>query len=303
VARIEQENEKLNRVLAKLHTDLTDTLHLPYVMMKGQGTGALYPNPLHRCCGDIDVYVGKEGLKVFHAAYKELQYQCYKIGRDNNVYIDEGVHIECHYRMAHFYSPLYALRLAQILKVWFPSKCVLRTIACKTNILVPVPPAWYEAVFSVIHFSHHLRVEGIGLRHLCDWYVLTHNQTFDEDKYRKYLSVFGEVHTERAMMELAEYILRATDKLSSKDARIIEEEMLYGGNFGKYHTDGAEYIIFDSQGGFLSVFWKGMKHDIKRSVRLYRFNEMESVLAPFCRIAGYVQRRIKKIGLRRRGRG
>ena len=34
------------------------------ILLKGQGIATHYINPLHRQCGDIDVYIGKEGQPI-----------------------------------------------------------------------------------------------------------------------------------------------------------------------------------------------------------------------------------------------
>lgn len=58
--QIEQANERLNRMVEELQT-LYSHAGLHPVLLKGQDIGLNYRHPLHRQCGDIDVYLGKQG--------------------------------------------------------------------------------------------------------------------------------------------------------------------------------------------------------------------------------------------------
>ena len=58
--QIEQANDRLNDMVVRLDS-LYAGAGLAPVLLKGQGMAALYRNPRHRQCGDIDVYLGKEG--------------------------------------------------------------------------------------------------------------------------------------------------------------------------------------------------------------------------------------------------
>lgn len=60
--RIERGNRRMNAVLREL-TGMFVSGGLQPVLQKGQGVAALYPEPLHRECGDIDLYF-PEGLSL-----------------------------------------------------------------------------------------------------------------------------------------------------------------------------------------------------------------------------------------------
>lgn len=63
VARIEQSNIRLNAELPEIFMPYREAGLHP-VLLKGQGIATYYINPLHRQCGDIDVYIGKEGQPI-----------------------------------------------------------------------------------------------------------------------------------------------------------------------------------------------------------------------------------------------
>ena len=78
VDRIERSNERMNDVLKSLVKLFADNGLNP-VLQKGQGVAALYPEPLHRECGDIDFYF-PEGLSPRQAQRPDNVAQ-----RQNNV--------------------------------------------------------------------------------------------------------------------------------------------------------------------------------------------------------------------------
>ena len=78
VDRIERSNERMNDVLKSLVKLFADNGLNP-VLQKGQGVAALYPEPLHRECGDIDLYF-PEGLSLRQAQRPDNVVQ-----RPNNV--------------------------------------------------------------------------------------------------------------------------------------------------------------------------------------------------------------------------
>lgn len=55
VVRLERKNRSLNELIKKLFHKF-QSMQLSPVLMKGQAFAVNYPYPLHRQCGDIDVY-------------------------------------------------------------------------------------------------------------------------------------------------------------------------------------------------------------------------------------------------------
>ena len=62
-AQIEQANKRLIQLLPELNS-LSREAGLHPVLLKGQGIGTNYRTPLHRQCGDIDIYLGKQGQPI-----------------------------------------------------------------------------------------------------------------------------------------------------------------------------------------------------------------------------------------------
>lgn len=54
--QVERMNHAMNNELLAFTAELNRRA-IPYILLKGQGIASVSPNPLHRVCGDIDLYV------------------------------------------------------------------------------------------------------------------------------------------------------------------------------------------------------------------------------------------------------
>ena len=59
VLKIEQTNQQINEAVVEL-MELYRKHGLNPILLKGAGVASLYPNPLHRGCGDIDIFIGRD---------------------------------------------------------------------------------------------------------------------------------------------------------------------------------------------------------------------------------------------------
>ena len=62
VNKIEQANCKLNQILVEF-TGKLENEGINSLLLKGQAYASLYPIPLHRQCGDIDLLIGRKNYK------------------------------------------------------------------------------------------------------------------------------------------------------------------------------------------------------------------------------------------------
>ena len=66
--QVECMNKVMNSELRAFITEL-NRRSIPYILLKGQGIASVYLNPLHRVCGDIDLYVPAKYLKEVHRGF------------------------------------------------------------------------------------------------------------------------------------------------------------------------------------------------------------------------------------------
>lgn len=288
----EHTNVRLNAAVKELDSLLTDELKWPYVLLKGQGTAAVYPHPEHRTGGDIDFYAGRKEAKKLDAILVSKGFSPISHSTKHTEYFCKDVVVENHYLIALFFWPGNAWKLSELVKEWFPSGVVSRQIVAEngSKFSAPVPPAWFEALFAVIHFSTHLRLEGVGLRHLCDWYLLTHRSDLDRDRYSQGLHLLGLAYMAATLERLSAVLLEGKPMRLMRVEQKVEQAIWNGGNFGLHAADAYDHT-FASAGGFWRVMARLFLHDLRRSFSFFRLAPMECLLTPFFRVGGYLRRR------------
>lgn len=242
VVRLENLNHQTNKLIAQVYHDLEG---IPTILLKGAGTGALYPNPLHRSVGDIDIYTG--------SGYDAAQ----AIFRSNPEYIDSeipetheygwtrnDITIENHNNPSSFNYPSYKKAWKQLVSDLDTEGGIRRKVG---ELEVLVPPAWFEIVYGVIHFARHLVVCGIGLKQLCDWAVIvrTHQNSVDWQKVSAALKSVGVDRVAGVMSHICIHHLHLLDNKMEvyfplppklyRTALYALQDMMQVGNFGQYH--------------------------------------------------------------------
>ena len=158
---IEQRNRQMNALLPRLFK-LFEDAGIRVFLLKGQGIARLYPNPLHRQCGDIDLFVEKKDLETAknllakHTSLAERERQDY-IFHFQNILIElhSEINVQISYKLSHHHD------------CWIKERLLDAPPLVWGN--THLPSANFDALFIFIHFFRHLMISGIGLRQLCDW--------------------------------------------------------------------------------------------------------------------------------------
>ena len=162
--RIEQSNRVMNETVAKLYGHFASA-GVEAVLQKGQGVAAMYPEPLLRECGDIDLYFpGHDGisdpLAGIDGAVRERQPD------DSWVYVVDGIIIEHHTDLLDIQSP----RAKRYVKRLIEEKGFEKVVTGDgVEVLVPAPEVNLLLLSS--HILKHAFGVGIGLRQFCDYAV------------------------------------------------------------------------------------------------------------------------------------
>ncbi|MDR0989613.1 MAG: nucleotidyltransferase family protein, partial [Prevotellaceae bacterium] len=113
--QIEQANLRLQEVTARI-VECYDQAGLHPVLLKGSSIGRHYPNPLHRQCGDIDLYIGKRDFARANRLLEQLGGVVTAETADKHShYLLEGVHVENHRRLLPMGNPLHTRRLRKMI--------------------------------------------------------------------------------------------------------------------------------------------------------------------------------------------
>ena len=240
VNNIKKRNKLLNRRSSQL-VDMFKQDGLDCCVLKGQGNALMYPDPFVRTSGDIDLQVkgGREEVlryvkKRFPQVKTAYQHVDYPIFKD--------VTVEIHYLPVYMNNPLFNRRL----KTWFdnqPHALYDHLVDLPDEaVRIPVPTLEFNVIFQLAHLMHHYLDEGIGLRHILDYYYLLRKvgeEKIHLDGISASLKKFGLFHFAGAVMYIMHELLGLDEELlivpmdRNKGERLLGV-ILQGGNFGKY---------------------------------------------------------------------
>jgi len=135
------------------------------LLLKGIGLSELYPDPIHRECGDIDVFLFgdyEKGNKVV----EELGIEVEKDGSKHSKFYYKGVPVENHKTFLNVEYTLTDKNLEKHLhKVLLEQGFDTITIE---DIPVRIPTPDFTAIFLSRHNITHFLASGLVLRHFCD---------------------------------------------------------------------------------------------------------------------------------------
>ena len=234
-------NEKMNREAARI-TRLFEEHGRHSVILKGQANARLYPNPLARQAGDIDIWIpgGFRGVVDFLKEHGLILSDENLKGIFHHVEMhgEDGISIEVHYKPASGIP----FRDGEF------QKFLLDEVGSAT--LVPegfyAPSIKFALVMQLAHLQQHFFSKGLGLRQYMDYYMLLLHST-EEDR-REVTAVMKRLSMMRAcagvMWVLGHvFALEQGKMLCPPDAwrgRRLLRQVLEGGNFGQY---GKEYRL------------------------------------------------------------
>lgn len=203
---------------------------IKYQILKGQGIAAHYPNPLHRHCGDIDLYFcGDEETEKANRRIESLGIMVTRGKGGESSYILNNVEIEHHSHLLDLNNPL----LKKEQKQWERERFA-------TIDIIPTPIANHLLIST--HILKHWIDLGIGLRQLCDAAIMLkalHEQT-DKEELRHTLRKFNILSWSKLLYSLLnkhiglpkEYLPFRCN--ANPDAMM--EEIWESGNFGHGDT-------------------------------------------------------------------
>lgn len=287
VQQIEMNNRRLNRMAVKV-CERFGKDGMGCVVLKGQGNAVLYPRPLHRMAGDIDLWV--EGRRDAVAAY--VRRYC---PRSEIVYhhadfpVLKDTEIEVHFTPSWMNDFPTDRRLQKYFRENMPRQ-LLHTVELPEGagrIAVPTPDM--NRIYILLHIYRHLFDEGVGLRQLLDYYFVLCVPCSEEEKAQT-LHMLDRLHMTRFASAVM-YVLREVFGLEESrlllppsplyGVRLLDEIML-AGNFGKY--DGR--IVRRCN----ETSWRKFCRKVTRNFTFLRDYPREVVWSPVFKIWHYLWR-------------
>lgn len=237
---IKAQNLLLNRRCVEI-TKLFADAGFRSCILKGQGNALMYPNPLMRNSGDIDLWVegSRDEIREFVTS---RSHHC----QESNLHIEfpifNDVIIEVHYKPRSSIIPKYDKRL----QAWIQDNSEKQfsnrvLLSDNPNDIVNVPTVEFNVVQQLSHIMGHFFVEGIGLRHFIDYYFVLkalRNEKCSVD-FEKLFDFLGMLKFAQAVMWVEKNVLGIDDAYlltvpNERLGKVILNEIKEGGNFGQY---------------------------------------------------------------------
>ena len=307
-------NSILNKATVYVYKKIREAGY-PCCILKGQGNAMLYPHPVSRTPGDVDVWVD--------ASREEIRSLACSLAKDKGYVSDESLNhvglfikdiaVELHSTPAIMANFFYNRRLQKWLNEEKGKQCShlvslgSRPVSSggdaqkgQAEMKVAVPTASFNAVYQLYHLYHHYFYEGVGLRQVLDYYFVvtglmdelaklqTGSAISDSENYsslteiQQTLKQLGLWNFAGAMM----YVLREVLGLSEdkmlvpvdiRRGEMLLHEILAGGNFGRY----------DSRNGLGNGFIGHNLQRLCRDFRFLRYYPAEALSEPLFRIWHY----------------
>ena len=210
-------------------------------ILKGMGVACYYPDPLLRISGDVDLWVegGRERIMRF------LRTKGCQVGETvyhhTHANLLRGAELELHFRPTWLWNPFDNFTLQQ----WMEEQgCRLfrtSTLLPDGKSQVPCPPPAFNRIYLLLHIYRHLFEEGVGIRHLFDYYfcLMQPATSAELDETRRRLAEWHLTAFAGAVMYVLQRIFLMPDSLLLVPAdevrgRQLLREVMLAGNFGHF---------------------------------------------------------------------
>lgn len=230
--------QRRNEIMNQRCVELQRNLHLSgfsCTILKGQGVASLYgPLKDFRQPGDIDIWCHKASIRQIVDYLKREGYAYHATAAHVKTELFDSISVEFHSYPSFFKCPWKNKRL----KKWINSFDIS---SFNESLGFKIPSVEFNIIFLLIHMHHHVIHEGLGLRQLMDYYFLlvSNSETDDYTDSIKTIKSLGLKKFAGAVM----WVLREVFALENSRmiclpneqlGRLLLDEVLQGGNFGKY---------------------------------------------------------------------
>jgi hypothetical protein len=242
---IEEENIKMNELSYSVQQRLKKDDFLSCVL-KGQGNAHMYPQPLRRQSGDVDIWVDGSRKDVIQYAFRYSKPKHF-IWNHIEFPVIASTEIELHFMPTWLNNPFADRRLQK----WFKNNSRFQYsnyIKLLNEKEICIPTLQFNVVYQLLHIYKHLFQEGIGLRQMMDYYFLVRSSGVQE-----FRSSDGEENCEMiellkslnlykfagaVMWVLGEVFCLERELMyvepDEKEGRFLLDEIMLAGNFGHH---------------------------------------------------------------------
>lgn len=237
---IRNQNTLLNKRIKELG-EILDKEGFHFCILKGQGNAEMYPDAGLRWPGDIDVWIDADEEAIIGLAMKlfpdiKQTFKHIKLPVFNDVTVD------VHSTPLKLFCPKHNSALKQWIATHKAEQFAHKINLTPGHVTISVPTLKFNVVYQMGHIMIHLMDEGIGLRHLVDYYYLLRTLgTLPESEKHQIAAEWnslGMLRLATAVMWVEKEILGLPNELlivqpHEKRGKLLLQKMLEGGNFGQ----------------------------------------------------------------------
>lgn len=247
-----------NMRVSRLHSEIDELLgDIPYVILKGNASAYYYKKPLLRTMGDVDFLVNEDDVSRIAGILESNGFTAKEdtggihIGfhRDDEMFRDS---VELHRSINGIPSG----KSGELIKSYLVDIIETSVRVGSSNTAYNMPDKFHHGFVMLLHTASHLKSEGMGLRHLCDWAVYIN--TFDDSEWR---AMFEDKLKACGLWRYAQILSLCCSKylgcknqpwMGEVEDEILEgliEDILEAGNFGHKDKDRSRQIKYIANRG------------------------------------------------------
>ena len=159
-------NETLHSQCAEL-TKIFENLGFGCCILKGVAYSRYYPDPGLRHCGDLDVWVNGDVVKIVKALRKAGYRTTTPLYHECEAALFKNSGVDVHFRPIKMFNPFYNARLQK-----FFASCKRECLTEKTTEGYCTPTLRFDLVHCAAHLFRHLIGEGVSCYQLIDCYSI-----------------------------------------------------------------------------------------------------------------------------------
>lgn len=237
-------NDLQNRKAAELTARFEQQGHHTAIL-KGQANALLYPNPLSRQPGDIDIFVDGGRERVGKTLNSLGMGEDADANTTHHFHLppdEDDIEVEVHFKPS---SGNLNTTTNQRLQAYLMQLLADGAELCDAGFRVP--SSAFALTMQLAHISRHVMEGGLGLRQIVDYYFLLRTSADDDhSKLAARLKELGLHRVAGALMWVLKETLHLPEEqmLTAPDSwrgRWLLNRMLDGGNFGWYATPMPRY--------------------------------------------------------------
>lgn len=301
--KIEERNEELNSKSAWLQ-EWFSNFGIDSCILKGQANAVISNCPLRRTCGDIDIWVWKRDLpddgrrnreEIIDWVRKRSQHDKHLLFYHHIELQPIGdIEVEAHFWPAYFFN----IPRMRKFERWCTEQHLIQMNNWHSipsgNGRISIPTYEFNLVFQLVHVMRHIFSEGIGMRHIIDYYWsverFSASQTDDKVRLRSILHSFGlEALAGGIMWILSNALGMSADKLicppNESIGKMLLSDIERGGNLGHADKEMMSKLELNKFNLFLWRTW--------RSITIMQICPSEVFWGPIYRIRQWIKQRKK----------